>query len=288
MVCLVVAIASTTALSTLCKVDTDLTRIDIKEIVDNRMGVRARYVPNSFFSFLRHLLHEDFINKYLEQGREGVDFCQGTLEYLGVTVTVEGKEHLPTDGKRYTFVSNHPLGAIDGVALGSVLGSFYDGKVKYLVNDLLMNLKGLAPLCIPINKIGAQSRSLPEMVEKAFSGDDNVIMFPAGLCSRKQGGRIRDLKWGKAFIVKSVQHRRDVVPIHFLGENSNRFYMVANLCKWLHLPNFAMALLPDEMYRSCGKHYVVKIGKPIPWQTFDKLRTTAEWAQCVQDIVYEI
>ncbi len=252
------------------------------------MGVRARYVPNSFFSFLRHLLHEDFINKYLEQSRVGVDFCQGTLEYLGVTVTVEGKEHLPTDGKRYTFVSNHPLGAIDGVALGSVLGSFYDGKVKYLVNDLLMNLKGLAPLCIPINKIGAQSRSLPEMVEKAFSGDDNVIMFPAGLCSRKQGGRIRDLKWGKAFIVKSVQHQRDVVPIHFLGENSNRFYIVANLCKWLHLPNFAMALLPDEMYRSCGKHYVVKIGKPIPWQTFDKSKTTAEWAQCVQDIVYEI
>ena len=34
-------------------------------------------------------------------------------------------------------------------AVGYVLGRHYDGKVKYLVNDLLMNLRGLAPLCIP-------------------------------------------------------------------------------------------------------------------------------------------
>ncbi len=269
--------------------DSDLvTRIDIKDILYKRIGVRAKYIPNSFFSFLRRLLHEDFINAYLAQGRVGVDFCTGGVDYLGVTVTVVGREHLPTDGRRYTFVSNHPLGAIDGVTLGSVLGEFYDGKIKYLVNDLLMNIKGLAPLCIPINKIGAQSRNLPEMVEQAFASDCHVIMFPAGLCSRKRGGVIRDLPWSKAFVAKSVRHERDVVPIHFLGENSKRFYRVANLCKSLHLPNFAMALLPDEMYRSRGNHYEVHIGSPIPWQTFDKAKSTAQWAQYVQDKVYEI
>ncbi|MCD8302861.1 MAG: glycerol acyltransferase, partial [Prevotellaceae bacterium] len=90
-----------------------------------------------------------------------------------------------------------------------------------------------------------------------------------------------------AFVVKSVEHRRDVVPVHFVGENSSRFYSVAAWCGRLRLPNLAMALLPDEMYRSRGRHYEVRIGKPIAWQTFDKTRPARQWAKYVEDIVYE-
>ncbi len=265
-----------------------ITRIDIESIVRNRLGARAKYVPGFVFSWLRRFIHEDFINTYLEEGREGVDFCKGTIDYLGVTVDVKGRENLPSDEKKYTFVSNHPLGAIDGVTLGAVLGQAYNGRIKYLVNDLLMNLKGLAPLCVPINKIGKQARNFPAVVETAFAGNDHIVMFPAGLCSRKQNGVIRDIAWKKSFLKKSVQHHRDVVPIHFLGENSKRFYRVANFCKFFHLPNFAMAFLPDEMYRSRGNHYVVRIGKPIPWENFDSSRTQAEWVKYVQDRVYEL
>lgn len=265
-----------------------ITLIDIEAILRNRLGAQARYVPGFVFRWLRGFIHEDFINVYLKEGRVGTDFCRGTLDYLGVTLTVEGLENLPRDGRRYTFTSNHPLGAIDGVTLGAVLGEAYEGKVKYLVNDLLMNLQGLAPLCVPVNKIGRGSRNLPMQVEKAFAGDDQIIIFPAGLCSRKQGGEIRDLAWHKGFVTKSVRHQRDVVPVRFLGENSPRFYRVATWCKRLHLPNLAMALLPDEMHRSRGKHYTVRIGKPIPWQTFDRTRTPQEWAQYVQHIVYEL
>ena len=266
-----------------------MVEIDIEAIVKARAGKRAKYIPRFVYAALRRLIHEDYINGYLRQGREGVDFCQGTLDYLGVTVTVEGEENLPaSDAPNCTFVSNHPLGAIDGVTLGAVLGRHYDGRVKYLVNDFLMNLKGLAPLCVPINKIGAQARNLPQMVEAAFSGDNHVIMFPAGLCSRRTNGVIADLPWQKSFVKKSVQHRRDVVPVHFLGENSNRFYTVANLCKRFHLPNLAMALLPDEMYRSRGRHYIVRFGKPIPWQTFDNSKTPMEWANFVREEVYKI
>ena len=260
--------------------------IDLDAIVADRAGGK---VPKFVVGWLKKFIHQDFINTYLRQGKEGVEFCTGTLEYLGVTVEVRGLENLPHDGRLCTFVSNHPLGAIDGVTLGSVLGQAYDSKIKYLVNDLLMNLKGLAPLCVPINKLGKQARSFPAVVESAFSGDDHVIMFPAGLCSRKRNGVIRDLEWGKTFVTKSVKYQRDVVPIHFEGENSKRFYRIANLCKTLHLKfNLAMLLLPDEMYKSQGRHYIVHIGKPIPYQTFDKSRSAKEWAQWVQDRVYEI
>lgn len=260
--------------------------IDIEAIVRERAGNK---VPKFVINWLKKFVHQEFINVYLRQGKVGVDFCTGTVEYLGVKLDVRGLENLPRDGRKYTFVSNHPLGAIDGVTLGSVLGQAYDGKVKYLVNDLLMNLEGLAPLCVPINKLGKQARNFPAIVESAFSGDDHVIMFPAGLCSRKQKGVIRDLPWGKTFIQKSVKYKRDVVPIHFEGENSKRFYRIANLCKLLHLKfNLAMLFLPDEMYKSQGRHYTVHIGKPIPYQTFDKSKTPKEWAQWVKDSVYEI
>lgn len=263
--------------------------IDIDKIVRSRMGSRARWLPRFVTRWLGRLIHIDFINSYLKQGREGIDFCEGVIEVLGVDLTVEGRENLPTDGRVCTFVSNHPLGAIDGVTLGGIIGRAYDGRIKYLVNDLLMNLPGLAPLCIPINKTGNQSRNFPAMVNAGFNSDYHMLMFPAGLCSRKTNGQIRDLPWKKTFISKSVQTQRDVVPIHFGGSNSEKFYRIANLCKTLGLKvNLAMLFLVDEMYKNVHKTFRVAIGKPIPWQTFDKSRTPAEWAQFVQDKVYEL
>lgn len=263
-----------------------VSEIDLEKIVAARGG---KWIPKFVVNGLKRFIHQDFINAYLRQGYVGVDFCTHAVEYLGVHIEVKGLENLPHDDKLYTFVSNHPLGAIDGVTLGGVLGQAYDGRIKYLVNDLLMNLEGLAPLCVPINKLGKQARNFPAIVESAFSSNDHVIMFPAGLCSRKTNGVIRDLPWGKACVTKSVQHQRDIVPIHFVGENSSRFYRIANICKFLHLKfNLAMLFLPDEMYKSRGNHYTVHIGKPIPYQTFDRSRSAKDWAQWLQDRVYEL
>ncbi len=259
--------------------------INLEKIIRERGGKR---IPGFIIQWLKKLVHEDFINEFLRRGHYGVDFCVKGIEYLKVTLDVEGLENVPADGL-FTFVSNHPLGGIDGVALGGVIGTKYDGKVKYLVNDLLMNLKGLAPICVGINKLGKQSRQLSQQVDSVFQSDNQVIMFPAGICSRKINGEIRDLEWGKAFVQKSIQTHRDVVPIHFIAQNSPRFYRIANLCKKLGIKfNLAMLLLPDEMYRSVGGHYTVKFGKPIPWQTFDKSRRPSEWAEWVKTKVYEM
>ena len=264
--------------------------IDIDKIVRHRAGKRAWLIPRFLTRLVERLIHQDFINGYLGQGRVGVDFCKGVIDYLGVTVHVEGEQNLPPAVRPCIVVSNHPLGAIDGVTLGYVIGRHYGGHVKYPGGDLLMNLKGLAPLCVPVRQSGRQQgRDFPQMVAKAFGGQDNVIMFPAGLCSRRQDdGRIRDPQWHRFFIKKSVQYRRDVVPVHFIGQNSPRFYRVARFCKRWRLPNLAKLLLPDEMYRSQGKTYSVRIGKPIPWQTFDRSRTPDEWAGWVQDQVYSL
>lgn len=267
--------------------------IDINDILKSKMGSKAKYVPAPLVKWLKHIVHQDEVNKYLWESRNltGVEWLEDCMRYLDMTLDIVGKENLPdkNDGKLYTFVSNHPLGGEDGVALGAVIGRHYDGKFRYLVNDLLMNLPGLAPLCIPINKTGSQSRSFPAMVESGFRSDNHMLMFPAGLCSRRINGKIHDLPWKKTFITKSVETHRDVVPIHFGGRNSDSFYTLANICKALGIKfNIAMLFLVDEMYKNVHKSFRIAIGKPIPWQTFDKSRTPAQWAQYVQDEVYKL
>lgn len=271
-------------------------RVDVDAIVRGKAGARARHIPRFVINWLKRVLHQDEVNAFLTgraAGKFGVDFLDECVDYLQMRLTVQGLDELPTNegGRYFTIVSNHPLGGEDGVALGKLVCHKYDSRMVYLVNDVLMNLRGLAPLCVPINKTGAQSRDFPKMVEAAFASDRNVVMFPAGLCSRKgDDGQIRDLPWKKTFITKSIQSHRDVIPVHFSGHNSNRFYNVARWCKRLNLKfNFAMLYLVDEMYRNVGKEFTVTFGQPIPWQTFtDKSRTHAQWAQWVQQRVYEL
>ena len=175
------------------------------------------------------------------------------------------------------------------MALGTIIGKHYDGRFRYLVNDLLLNLPGLKPVSIGINKTGKQGRDFPRMVEAGFQSDNHILMFPAGLNSRKINGQIHDLEWKKTFITKSVEYQRDVVPIFFGGRNSERFYRIAHFSdKYVRKVNIAMLFLVDEMYRNVGKTFRVAIGKPIPWQTFDKSRTPMEWAKFVEDKVYEL
>ena len=270
--------------------DDSLFLIDIDKVLREKAPKYYKYIPRFVVSYLKRIVHQEELNVFLRDSKDkvGVDFLKACLEFLDANIVVKGEENLPKEGL-YTFVSNHPLGGQDGVALGYILGSFYNGKVKYMVNDLLMNLQGLAPLCIPINKTGKQAKDFPRMVEAGFASDDQLIMFPAGLCSRRQNGVIRDLDWKKTFVVKSVQAHRDVVPIHFEGRNSIFFYNLANICKFLGIKvNIAMLYLADEMLKNRHKTFTVTIGKPISWQTFDKSKTPTEWAAYVKDIVYKL
>ena len=271
--------------------DDSLFLIDVDKILREKAPGKAKYIPRFVVAYLKRIVHQDELNVFLRESRDkvGVDFLKASLDFLDARLDVHGEENLPGDGRLCTFVSNHPLGGQDGLALGYVLGRHYDGRVKYLVNDLLMNLHGLAPLCIPINKTGRQAKDFPRMVEAGFRSDNQIIMFPAGLCSRRQGGVIRDLEWKKTFVVKSVATRRDIVPIHFIGQNSSRFYTIAEWCKRLRIKfNLAMLFLPDEMYRSQHGTYKVVIGEPIPWTTFDKSKTAYQWAQEVKERVYKL
>lgn len=255
--------------------------IDIEIILQKRFGKAPRLLT----WYLRRLLHQDFLNGFFIQGYSGVEFCTKALEYLGVSLTVEGG--IP-EGGPYTFVSNHPLGGVDGLALLHIIGH-NKPDVMMLGNDFLTNIEGLAPMIVPISKVGMQSRTLKDNIDRAFNSSAHMLVLPAGKVSRKTGGVIQDQPWKKTFLIKSIETGRDIVPIHFIGTNSRRFYRIGRLEKYFKLRfPLGMLFLPDEMYRARGKRYKVIIGSPIPASTFDCSRSIAQWTDYVREIVYKL
>lgn len=266
-------------------------KIDIDKVLRDKAPKHYRKIPRFLISYIKRIVHQDDVNGILERNRdvEGVEFMHALVKKeFNLTLHLEGEEHIPADG-RVVFASNHPLGGLDGICLSAVVGEKFNGRIKYLVNDILYYIDPLKPIFIPINKYGAQAKASAQTINEAYASDNQIITFPAGLCSRKVKGEIRDLEWMKNFVIKAVEYQRDVIPVHFEGRNSNFFYNIANLRKASGIKfNFELIYLPDEMFKNSHQTFTITFGKPIPWQTFDKSRTPAEWARYVKEVVYTL
>jgi putative hemolysin len=163
------------------------------------------------------------------------------------------------------------------------------GKFKFLSNDILMTIPNLKDIFVPVNKHGGHSRQAARLLLEAYNADQQILIFPAGLASRKIKGQIMDLDWKKHFITKAIKHKRDVIPIFIHGRNSNRFYRLAKLRKFFRIKwNLEMFFLPDETVRHRNTELPIYFGKPIPYTVFDKSKTQKEWADWVKEKVYKL
>ncbi|GHV64340.1 glycerol acyltransferase [Bacteroidia bacterium] len=252
--------------------DDVLKPIYVRELFKQKAPRLARYIPGFVFRWLSRIICEDQINDFIAKfgDYKGIAFADGILEYLNVKVNIEGKENLPLTDGRYIFVSNHPLGGPDGIALISFLGSIFP-VLKFPVNDILLNLKNLNNVFLPINKHGRLSKEVVKNIENAYQSDAQMIMFPAGLCSRMMKGEIKDLPWQKNFISEAIKHHRDIVPIHISGRNSLFFYKLANFRKRIGIKfNIEMLWLPKETFGKRDTSLTLTIRKPISWQSIDR------------------
>ena len=264
-------------------------QIDLDSIIKEKSPKLYSRLPKFALNRLKNLVHQDDINELIKRNGHlyGVDFAQALIKDFNISIKIEGEENLPEQTHLCTFASNHPLGGLDGIVLAGVLGSHYP-NIKIIVNDLLMNLVNLKPIFVPINKLGSQKKGSVSAVRKAYMSDVQMVVFPAGMVSRKHFGKVMDGDWHKSFISKSIQFERDIVPIHFIADNSTFFYKFASFRKLIGLPNLEIALLPNELFKKKNSSFTIKIGKPIPWQTFDKSAGKLEWAEYVKNTVYEL
>lgn len=246
-----------------------LLQLDIEGILRKRIPSRKqKFIPGFLYGALSRLIHQDELNEMLRIGypSQGSEFSRKVLEHLDIEVTVEGAENLPAKDRRVVFASNHPLGGLDGIALIAVLGQRYgDENIRFLVNDLLMNVEPLGTVFLPINKYGSQARAAAEAINAEYASDRQIVIFPAGLVSRLHpGGEVHDLKWQKAFVQKAIENDRDIVPVRFVALNRKRFYRLAKWRKKLGIKvNIEQATLPAELCASRGKRFRIIIGQPV-------------------------
>jgi putative hemolysin len=114
-------------------------------------------------------------------------------------------------------------------------------------------------------------------------------VFPAGLVSRKQAEGIKDLEWKKSFISKAKKYKKPIIPVYIDGKNSGFFYNLAKIRKMVGVKaNVEMFYLADEMFQQRGKKVVIHIGKPVPYQYFDKSKSEKQWAAEMREMVYKM
>lgn len=264
-------------------------KLDVEKILFTKNPALKKTLPGFIVNYLKRIVHQDELNVFLEKWGhlKDAEFVENGLKHFEINYKVYGAGNIPKTG-RYIFVSNHPLGGLDGMVFIHELSKYYP-EIKFPVNDILTNIENLSGIFLPVNKHGVQDRNAARRIEEAYSSDCQILYFPAGLCSRKKRGIIKDLQWHKSFISKAIQHRRDIVPAYFSGRNSNFFYNLSNLRKFLGLKaNIEMLYLPDEMFRQKDKEIKLVFGKAIPWESFDKTRSALEWADWVKAKTYEL
>ena len=263
--------------------------INIRKIFAEKSPKLAKYIPGFIYRFLEKLVHQQQVNQTIATGKhlDGIGFAKHTLKNMGVTVQLIGLQNIPLQGG-IIMASNHPLGGMDGM-------TFLEGvahirtDVKCIVNDILMKLPNFEDVFVPVNKVGATTREALQLIDDTFAKPEAILVFPAGLCSRKINGEIKDIEWQKSFITKAVKYQKNIIPVYMSGQNSARFYRISKWRKFFNIKaNLEMLTLVDEMYKQKGNTLQIIFGQPIPYLCFTKNKKDAAWAQLVRAFIYTL
>ena len=263
--------------------------INVENILKTKAPSLYKKMPRFLVRYFTKVLHQDEVNSDLQKISDlvGVPKFHKHLEINNIQIDYHGKENVPSDG-RFIFVSNHPFGGPDGIMIVSAVGKMFP-KTKLMVNDLLMYLPDIEDVFIPINRFGRNKHEYVDMLEKSMNSDYQIIIFPAGLVSRKIKGKIVDLEWKKSFVSYAKRYQRDIIPMFISGQNSNFFYNLANWRKRLGVKvNIEQLYLVDELYKHKNESVSMYFGKPIKYTDLTKDKTDAEWAEEIKQIAYSL
>ncbi|MDD3740745.1 MAG: 1-acyl-sn-glycerol-3-phosphate acyltransferase [Bacteroidales bacterium] len=269
--------------------DDEVLKIDVEAVLKSKNPKLAKRLPKFLIQYLKKIVHQDEINLFLSKnvGITGLSFVDAVIEYMDLKYTVRGLDSLPENGK-FVFASNHPLGGLESMVLMKAVSKKYV-EFRFVVNDILMELKPLAELFVPVNKHGKQSRKSLNIINDVYASDKQVLFFPAGLVSRRIKGKIVDLPWQKSFVSKAVEYKRDIIPVYIEGRNSRFFYNLAKLRKFFRIKaNIEMLFLVNEMMKQKGRSIEIVIGKPVSYNFFDKSKDFKEWADYLYKLTYSL
>lgn len=236
---------------------------------------------------LRKLIREHEINGFLEQNAQarGFEFIDRVLDYFNFSYTQSQKDrmNIPSSG-RVVIIANHPLGALDGLALLKAIGEVRR-DVKIVANDLLMNLEPLKSLLLPVDNMGHTTRKRDiERITESLQNEEAVIVFPAGEVSRAGLTGIKDGKWNSGFIRFARKANAPVLPVFIGGKNSSLFYGASYINRSL-----STLMLAREMFNKHSVSIPIRVGEPIPFSQIDAVPlSTSEKCKLLKKHLYRI
>jgi len=263
--------------------------IDIEKAIRSSKSKFVSSLPKFIIRLLERLVHQDEMNLSIHRNRDktGVPFVNDILNDWNVKINVEGAENVPVSGK-FVFVANHPVGGIDALSFLSTIYRFFPNVISPS-NQLFNYIPNLHPVILGVNVFGINTKDTVEQFNRLFESDSQIMIFPAGIVSRRSNGIIIDPVWQKTFITKAIQYKRDIIPVHISGRNSNLFYFADILRKFLRIKlSLEIILLPREMMRQRNSTVKMTIGNLIKYQSFTPEMTHAGWAQKVKSTVYSL
>lgn len=264
--------------------------VDVRRLIKSKNKKLLKWLPPFVISWIERIIHQDEVNAFMlsQKDSDEFEFCAATVKEFELDLNITGMEHLPELNDSCIFVSNHPLGGLDAIAIIHLFRSKRP-DIKFIVNDLLMNVTSLKNKFIGVNKVGRSAKESLQKVEEQFSSSEATFLFPAGLVSRKKGGKVKDLEWKKTFITKAKKYQKPIVPVYIDGCLTKRFYRLANIRSFLGVRiNIEMFFLVDELFKQKGRTIPIAVGQPIDPSVFSTEKNDWEWAQWVKEKVYNL
>ncbi len=263
--------------------------IDVEKILREKRPGLAKWLPKFIIRYIKRILHQDEINAFLveHKDKKNAAFCQEVLDYFNIKVSMENLDRIPKNGK-ITIAMNHPLGGMDAIILVTALQGHRE-DIKFIVNDILMNLDNMKDLFLGVNKIGKNAVSTRTRIAELFKSDQAVCIFPAGLVSRKKRGKVRDLVWKKTFVTYAKEEDRTIIPLFIEGRLSNFFYRLSNFRKFIGIKaNIEMLYLSNELFKQRDRHMRFVVGEPVTKELLFSTEDDRALAQDIKAMVYQL
>ena len=263
--------------------------INLRKVFEDKNPALLKVLPKFILNYLKRIVHEDEINDFINKNQDvmGVDFCKAVVRDFDITVNVFGLENIPRTGG-VLLAGNHPLGGLDALSIVDKLTE-HRTDIRFIVNDILLNLKNLKGIFVGVNKHGANAKKSLQEVDELFASEKAVFVFPAGLVSRRKRGVVEDLEWKKTFVTRARKHNKPIIPVHIDGILSDFFYRLANLRMKLGIKsNIEMLYLANEQFKLKGKTVNITIGKPVEPSVFSDPIKDKFWAEEMKSLVYAL
>lgn len=245
-------------------------KIDLEKVIsENYAGYwnkKSELAKKIILYSISKLIKLNEINEFLikSEFKKNINFIDELFEYLNFSYFTSDKnfQKIPAEG-RLLIVSNHPLGALDGLALLKAVSNVRP-DVKIVGNDILKYVTNISELILPVEiEGGSVQRNNLKQIMASIEKEEAIIFFPAAEVSRLKFFNITDNKWRHGVIQLAKKFNAPVLPVFVKARNSYFFYIASAFHKY-----FSRFLLPREIFHKRNKNIEIEISDPIPGKAF--------------------